>query len=170
MSNHPIEMFNYHTWATATILGRLKELPSSVPHQEVNSSFPTIAHALSHMYAIDAVWYKVLTGTNMREAMGSYAALNDELLDSVEAYTDRFAKLGDQFKAWMKSQSDLEQSIMLDNPFATVRETKLSEILLQAANHGTYHRGNITTMIRQLGFASTMNDYSLYWYVKEASK
>lgn len=40
MTNHSVEMFNYHTWANQTILGRIKELPSSVLSQEVNSSFP----------------------------------------------------------------------------------------------------------------------------------
>ncbi|PEN12997.1 damage-inducible protein DinB, partial [Bacillus wiedmannii] len=31
------------------------------------------------------------------------------------------------------------------------------------------HRGNVSTMLRQLGHASTMNDYSLYWY-QESTK
>lgn len=68
MTNHPVEMFNYHIWANQTILGRIKEISPSVLNQEVNSSFPTIAHALSHIYAVDTMWYLVLTGTGMPEA------------------------------------------------------------------------------------------------------
>lgn len=64
----------------------------------------------------------------------------------------------------LHNQSDLEQTILLDNPFAGIRQTRLSEIVLQVANHGSYHRGNVSTMLRQVGYASTMNDYSLFWY------
>lgn len=39
MTNHPVEMFNYHIWANQTILGRIKEISPSVLNQEVNSSF-----------------------------------------------------------------------------------------------------------------------------------
>ncbi|MFC5647988.1 DinB family protein [Paenibacillus solisilvae] len=31
-------------------------------------------------------------------------------------------------------------------------------------NHGTYHRGNVTAMLRQLGHPETMTDYGYYLY------
>lgn len=52
----------------------------------------------------------------------------------------------------------------LDNPYAGIRDTSYAEIILQIVNHGTYHRGNITAMLRQMGHASTMTEYALYWY------
>ncbi|PDZ07976.1 damage-inducible protein DinB [Bacillus pseudomycoides] len=162
--NHPIEMYNYHTWANQTIIGRIKELPSSVLSQEVNSSFPTIAHALSHIYAVDKMWYLVLTGNGMQEALQACIPLNESILSSVDEYAHNFAELAEQYREWFRSQTDLEQTILLDNPFASIRQTRLSEIVLQVVNHGTYHRGNVSTMLRQLGHASTMNDYSLFWY------
>lgn len=162
--NHPVQMFNYHSWANQTILGRIKELPSSVLSQEVNASFPTIAHALSHIYAVDKMWYMVLTGTDMREALQACIPLNESILHSVDEYANIFTQLAEQYREWFRSQADLEQSILLDNPFAGIRQTRLSEIVLHLVNHGTYHRGNVSTMLRQLGHASTMNDYSLFWY------
>lgn len=164
MTNYPVEMFNYNTWANQSILGRIKELAPSVLSQEVNSSFPTIAHALSHIYAIDTMWYLVLTGTGMPEAFQKSIVLNMRILNSVDEYANIFTQLSELYKEWLQNQSDLEQTILLDNPFAGIRQTRLSEIVLHAVNHGTYHRGNISTMLRQLGHASTMNDYSLFWY------
>lgn len=163
MKNYPVEMFHYHAWANQTILGRIKELPSSVLSQEVNSSYPTIAHALNHIYVVDKMWYLVLTGMNMREALQE-CMRNADILDSAGGYADRFAQLSEQYREWFRSQPDLEQSILLDNPFAGVRQTSYSEIVLHVANHGSYHRGNVSTMLRQLGHASTMNDYALFWY------
>lgn len=166
MTDHAAEMFNYHTWANRTILARLKELPPSVLSQEVNSSFPTIAHALSHIYAVDKMWYLVVTGTGMPEALEACMPLNGSARDTVEEYANIFDQLTDNFREWFLGQRDLEQSIPLNNPFAGLRETAYSEIILHMANHGTYHRGNVSAMLRQLGHASVMNDYSLYWYQK----
>ncbi|WP_341281220.1 DinB family protein [Paenibacillus sp. FSL H8-0537] len=164
MSNYPVQMFEYHTWASQAVLGRIKELPSSVLSQEVNSSFPTIAHALTHIYAVDKMWYMVLTGTGMPEALQACMLLNAEILSSVDEYANVFALLSEQYREWFRSQADLEQTILLDNPFAGIRQTSLAEIVLHLINHGTYHRGNVSTMLRQLGHSSTMNDYALFWY------
>lgn len=168
--NHPVRMYHYHVWANQTILGRIKELPSSVLQQEVHSSFPTVAHALSHMYAVDRMWYLVVTGTEMPQALQASFALNQSVLPSADDYADRFAELAEQFDAWLQRQDDLERSISLDNPYAGLRQTRLSEILLHLVNHGTYHRGNVSTMLRQLGHASVMNDYALYWYQPTADR
>ncbi|WFR62633.1 DinB family protein [Paenibacillus amylolyticus] len=162
--NHPEQMYKYHAWATQTILGRIKELPSSVLSQEVNSSFPTIAHALSHIYAVDKMWYLVLTGTGMPEALQACIPLNSEIHGSVDEYIQHFTDLSVQYSEWPQGQTDLDKTVLLDNPFAGVRETSLSEMVFHLVNHGTYHRGNVSTMLRQLGHASIMNDYSLFWY------
>lgn len=170
MTNHPANMYHYHVWANQTIIGRVKELPNDVLSQEVNSSFPTIAHALSHIYAIDKTWYLVLTGMGMPEAMQACGPDYAKVYGSVEEYEELYTKLSEQVGQWLGSGVDVEQAFMLDNPFAGPRETRLSEIVLHLVNHGTYHRGNISTMLRQLGHASTLNDYALYWYQRpEAS-
>lgn len=166
--NHPEQMYNYHTWANQTILGRIKELPPSVLIEEVNSSFPTLAHALNHIYVVDKMWYLVLTGMDMREALQACMPLNENILGSVDEYIQIFARLTDQYCEWFQSQDNLEQTVLLDNPFAGIRQTRLSEMVLHLVNHGSYHRGNISTMLRQLGHASVMNDYALFWYQEPA--
>ena len=75
-----------------------------------------------------------------------------------------YAELSVRFKAFLKDQSDLEKKITLDNPYAGVRETSLAEMVLQVVNHATYHRGNVTAMLRQMGYASVMTEYALFWY------
>jgi len=163
--NHPVKMFEYHVWATQTLLGRIKELPSSVLKQEVNTSFPTIGEAFAHVYALDKCWLQVLSGASMSKALEACLPLQQETLHySVEEFALAFSELAEEYKAWFSSQDDLEQNILLENPYAGTRSTQLSEIVLQVVNHGTYHRGNVSSMLRQLGHASIMNDYSLFWY------
>jgi uncharacterized damage-inducible protein DinB len=111
------------------------------------------------------MWLQVLKGIDMQEALeASIAFLEKTNLYSVDEFVKSFEELASQYEEWMNSQKDLEQKINLNNPWSGARETAYSEILFHVTNHGTYHRGNITTMLRQQGYTSTMNDLSLYWY------
>ena len=83
MTNHPVEMFNYHIWANQTILGRI-----------------------------------------MPEAFQKSIPLNMSILDSVDEYANIFAQLSEQYKEWLQNQTDLEQTILLDNPFAGIRQSR----------------------------------------------
>lgn len=163
--NHAKNMYKYHLWANKVLLERIKELPSNVLYKEVNSSYPNIAQTFSHIYVVDVMWLQVLKGIGMQEALeASMALLEKTNLYSVDEFIKYFEELASQYEEWMNSQKDLEQKINLNNPWSGARETAYSEILFHVANHGTYHRGNITTMLRQQGHASTMNDLALYWY------
>lgn len=163
--NHAINMYKYHLWANKALLERIKELPSNVLYKEANSSYPNIAQTFSHIYVVDVMWLQVLKGIGMQEALeASMSLLEKTNLYSVDEFIKYFEELASQYEEWMNSQKDLEQKINLNNPWSGARETAYSEILFHVANHGTYHRGNITTMLRQQGHASTMNDLALYWY------
>ncbi len=39
---------------------------------------------------------------------------------------------------------------------------ELGDALLHLANHGTYHRGQVATLLRQLGHKATSTDYLRY--------
>lgn len=163
--NHAKNMYEYHVWANKVLLERIKELPSNVLYEEVNSSYPTIAQTFSHIYVVDVLWLQVLKGIDMKEALEASIALLERTNSySVNEFVNSFKELAIQYEDWISNQKDLEQKINLNNPWSGARETAYSEILFHVANHGTYHRGNITTMLRQQGYASTMNDFALYWY------
>ncbi|PAD69810.1 damage-inducible protein DinB [Bacillus sp. 7586-K] len=163
--NHAKHMYEYHVWANKVLLERIKELPSNVLYKEVSSSYPNIAQTFSHIYVVDVMWLQALKGIEMQEALeGSMALLERTNSYSVDEFIKSFEEVASQYEEWMNGQKDLEQKMNLNNPWSGARDTAYSEILFHVANHGTYHRGNVTTMLRQQGYASTMTDFALYWY------
>lgn len=54
----------------------------------------------------------------------------------------------------------------MDNPYAGILNTRYSEFI-QVVNHGTYHRGNLSAMLRQIGHSSVMREYGLFMYQDE---
>ncbi len=150
--NHVKNMYQYHVWANKALLERIKELPSNVLYEEVHSSYPTIAQTFSHICAVDVMWLQVLKGIDMQEALeGSMAYAEKAHLYSADEFAASYEELASQFEEWMNSQTDLEQKMILNNPWLGYRETAYSEILFHVANHGTYHRGSITTMLKTAG-------------------
>ncbi len=163
---HAKNMYEYHVWANKVLLERMRELPSHVLYEEIKSSYSTIAQTFSHIYVVDVMWLQVLKGIDMQEAFQAARTLVEKTnFYSLDEFIKANEELATQYEKWMSSQQDLEQKINVNNPWTGSRNTAYSEILFHVANHGTYHRGNITTMLRQQGYESIMNDFSLYWYL-----
>ncbi|WP_301171819.1 DinB family protein [Brevibacillus nitrificans] len=168
MSNHVITMYDYHVWANQTLINRLKEVPRELYTQEMKSVFPTIAKTLVHIYLVDSTWIEIMKGAEMKDAMAANLSLMEQLeaktLEELEVF---FHEVAQKYRGFISAHDDLDQTIVLDNPYTRVRETSYTEILMNIITHGAYHRGNISAMLRQADYASTMTDYALYWYVNE---
>ncbi|WP_336866820.1 DinB family protein [Peribacillus frigoritolerans] len=167
--NHPepvLEMYNYHAWANGVIIDRLNELPEHVYHKEIQSGFSSVSKVLSHIYLTDYAWFDIISGISMDEAMASSSELKEEVeKKSIEEMKKTFMDLYERNKALL-STVDVEKVMVVDNPYAGSLETTISESVLHVVTHGSYHRGNIATMLRQMGHTSVMQDFGLYLYTK----
>ncbi|MCY9140477.1 DinB family protein [Peribacillus frigoritolerans] len=167
--NHPepvLEMYNYHAWANGVIIDRLNELPEHVYHKEIQSAFSSVSKVLSHIYLTDYAWFDIISGISMDEAMAYSSELKEEVeKKSIEEMKKTFMDLYERNKALL-STVDMEKVMVVDNPYAGSLETTISESVLHVVTHGSYHRGNIATMLRQMGHTSVMQDFGLYLYTK----
>lgn len=165
MSNVVMEMYDYHVWANKVIFDRLKELPSEIVDQDIQSVFPTITKTLAHIYMADAIWLDVLDGMEPKDAFAKGEKLQEDLQSiSFDELESLFSELTKKFQSFFEQNQDLTRKMVLDNPYAGIKEFTLSQMVLHVVNHGTYHRGNIAAMLRQLGHSSVMTDYIVYLY------
>jgi uncharacterized damage-inducible protein DinB len=161
-----LEMYNYHAWANGVIIDRLNELPEHVYHKEIQSGFSSVSKVLSHIYLTDYTWFDIISGISMDEAMASSSELKKEVeKKSIEEMKKIFIDLYERNKALLSTE-DMEKVMVVDNPYAGSLETTISESVLHIVTHGSYHRGNIATMLRQMGHTSVMQDFGLYLYTK----
>ncbi|MDM5188833.1 DinB family protein [Bacillus sp. DX4.1] len=167
MTHHALNLYDYHVWANKTIFDRLKELPRDIYHKKIQSVFPSVSKTVSHIYLTDYCWLNILSGKSMKEALAFADHLKEQTeTKSIEEIETMFFDLSEQYTSFFNQQEDLEKTLVLDNPYAGLRETSFSEVVLHVVNHGTYHRGNITAMLHQMGHASVMTDYGLFWYAR----
>ena len=163
---HPvIKMYNYHVWANEVIIDRLRELPQDIYHKDIQSGFSSVSKVLSHIYLTDYTWFDIITGKSMNEAMATTNQLREQVeMKSIEEMKVIFLDLSERYRALLDNQKDIEKLIVVDNPYAGLLETSISETVLHIVTHGSYHRGNIATMLRQMGHTSVMQDLGLYLY------
>lgn len=162
MTHHAIKMYDYHVWANKELFHRLSELGNEVYQQTVKSVFPSISKVVSHMYIVDQLWFHIISGTSMTEALEIEKVESDT--KSIEEMIAMYNELTNHYSEFLNDAVDLDKVLMLDTPWAGRRETSIAEMLLHITTHGAYHRGNITAMLRQNGYSSVTTDLTSYWY------
>ncbi|HEX7870109.1 MAG TPA: DinB family protein [Chryseobacterium sp.] len=60
------------------------------------------------------------------------------------------------------NEFNLDQIIQYQNSKGTKFENTVFEMLFQAINHSTYHRGQINSQLKQTGINSILTDYIFY--------
>ncbi|WNB93375.1 DinB family protein [Bacillus sp. NEB1478] len=167
MTHPALEMYDFHVWANGVIIDRLKELPEEIYHKEIQSGFSSVSQVLSHIYLTDYAWFEIIQGKSMNEAMETTNQMKNEVEQkSINEMKEIFVNLSERYKKVLSSQMNMELLLVVDNPYAGKLETSISKTLIHVVTHGSYHRGNIATLLRQMGQTSVMQDYGLYLYSK----
>jgi uncharacterized damage-inducible protein DinB len=163
MSQHCHLLYEYHVWANNRVFAHLEQLPEGVFHAEVMSVFPSIAHTLEHLYLFEQLYMSVLAGTPNEEIFPKIPDWTAEAQGkSVGEMRWLFAGVTEQFRDLLQRTSDPNMAMAIEHPKYGRLHTHFSDILQHVVNHGTYHRGNVTAMLRQQGYAGVPTDYLFY--------
>ncbi|KXY33300.1 diguanylate cyclase [Bacillus cereus] len=173
MKEYMLKQFDYHDWANTRLFNRLKELPSyeTIFSEKIQSVFPSIKDTVTHIYITDQVWLHILHGKSMNEAIQDRENLRKQIeTKSLHELEKMFENMANQYKEFLSTIQDVNTVFVIENPYAGALDTSILELVQHVVNHGTYHRGNITAMIRQLGYSSTMMDFVLYLHMIQEGK
>lgn len=163
--HHALQLYDYHVWANNKFFERLKELPQDIYDREIQSVFSSIAETLVHIYMTDTIWLGVMRENSMDEIQASIIEAQEKTKNrELEKMEVLFADLSKKYQDFFHNEGDLDKEICPEHPQFGRLETHLSELVQHVVNHGTYHRGNLTAMIRQQGYSSVPTDYVFYLY------
>ncbi len=158
-------LFEYDAWANHRLLDAVAALTQEQFTRDLGSSFPSVRDTLAHIMGGQWIWLERWQG---RTPTGLPAA------------TD-FPDLASLRKRWAEIEADLLAFVrgLSAERIAAVYEYKtltagtfsapLQYMLQHLVNHGTYHRGQVTTMLRQLGAKSVSTDLSFFYRERGAA-
>lgn len=171
MKHDSLRLYDYHVWANKRVFTHLKELPSEVYRQEVKSVFTSLEQVMIHLFKSDVVWLCAMSDKNYEEIQQYILKYSAEMENkTLEEMESEYLKFSEQYIDFLTAQEDLEANKTLKHPMYGQLETRVSELIQHVINHGTYHRGNITAMLRQLGYPGPSTDYIFYLYEKRANQ
>jgi uncharacterized damage-inducible protein DinB len=139
----------YNYWARDRLLDAAAPLTAEQFIRDLGNSFKSVRDTLAHVYFAERVWYMRWHGQSPT-AMPSADTFTD-LASIQRAWADHEAKMRAFVNAMTPSDVDrvVEYRLMSGQPAAS----PLWQMLQHLINHGSYHRGQVTTMLRQLGAA-----------------
>ena len=137
----------YNYWANQRITNAILEMDAHRHQEWVTSSFPNLYATLLHLWDAESIWWQRLK-------------LHERLLIPSENFNPNTNEvihgLMEQSMLW-KNWADQSTEAAFLHQF-TYQSTKKElqkqqawQVLMHVCNHSTYHRGQLVTMMRELG-------------------
>lgn len=145
-----LRLLRYNAWANARFIEVLQTLTDQQLDQEVVSSFSSIRKTVYHVWGAEDIWlqrlqrvekpvWKVFTFEgSFSEACANWIESSEELVRVTEALAEDM----------------LTQTIPVVNMKGELHQDMIGDIFQHITNHSSYHRGQLVTMLRQLGITS----------------
>jgi uncharacterized damage-inducible protein DinB len=149
-------MCRYNRWMNEKIYEVCATMPDEVRKRDCGAFFHSIHGTLNHLLLADRMWLGRFTQNPV-----SYPSLDHELYSDFEELRRERAKTDAAIESWIASlnEADLDEPLIF-TPMSIGREMSfpLGHVALHFFNHQTHHRGQITTLMNQLGYDSGVTD------------
>lgn len=148
---------DYNLWVNQQFVNWLSVKSDELLHKEVASSYSSIIKTLNHIWATEEYWYSIIAETSEFDKRENTELITKEIF---EGLVNRSVRLSEYIKSL--SEEELSRKIKIESPWFQC-ELPICDYLLQVVNHGTYHRGQIVTIGRNIGITDASNtDYNFY--------
>jgi uncharacterized damage-inducible protein DinB len=156
-------LLDFHYWARDRVLDAAAVLTPEAYAAPRGSSFASVRETLEHLYLAEWLWLKRLHG----EVVTKRPEID---LSDVAALRAAWRELEAQWRSWLDGttepamQTVIEYRLLNGQP----RASAIWQIVAHMVNHGSYHRGQVTTLLRQIGAEPPLGT-DLIAYFREVS-
>ncbi|MCZ1183932.1 DinB family protein [Shouchella clausii] len=158
-------LYDYHVWANNKVFAHLNAQEEGLLTRQVTSVFSSIAEVLTHIYTADITWLNVMQGKNFNEIVEIKTEKSKQVAGApLAVYQEAYQEIAQNFRQFFAA-NDLSRPIEIEHRRFGKLVCPLEDLVFHVANHGTYHRGNITAMLRQLGLTGVPTDYVFFKYL-----
>ena len=142
-------LIDYHYWARDRVLDAAEALMPEQLTRDLGNSFRSVRDTLAHLHASEWIWLSRWQGTSPTSLLPA-----DRFAD-VAAVRVGWLELEAQLRAFVATLTDENVNQLIDYRLlnGTPGRSRLWHMVQHMVNHASYHRGQVTTMLRQLGVA-----------------
>jgi uncharacterized damage-inducible protein DinB len=158
-------LLDYHYWARDRALDAVEFLLPEAFTRDIESSFRSVRDTAVHIYSAEWIWYSRWRGDSPT-AMLAPTAFRD-LVSIRQAWQETEQGVRAFFADL--DQAGLERVIEYRTTAGQAMAAVLWHMLQHLVNHASYHRGQLTTMLRQLGAAPPKSMDLITFYRERAT-
>ncbi len=142
-------LLDYHYWARDRLLEAVAPLTADQLTRDLGGSFKSIRDTLNHLYAAEWAWYSRWQGQSPA------GPLPVDLFADVESLRAGWAALEGDVRVFVNrlGDADVERVFEYRALSGQPGSSPFWQMLQHLVNHGSYHRGQVTNMLRQIGVA-----------------
>ncbi len=149
------ELFAHNYWARDRQLQACAALSSEQFVRPLGNSFPSVRDTLVHLLAVEWLWLGRWRGRSPR------LLLSPDAFPTLAAVRERWGEVELEMKQYLATLAEetLEQEITCTSTRGNTWTYALWRMIVHLLEHETYHRGQVTTLLRQLGFEPPKVDF-----------
>jgi len=159
-----VALYDYNAWADRRVLEAASTLSKEEFVKPMGSSFSSVRDTLAYILGVEWLWLERFQGRSPASIPDGNEFLE---IGGLEARWMEFEPTLLKFVRGLK-QNDLERVMEYKTMKFGVYANPLWQSMLHLVNHGTYHRGQVTTMLRQLGAQPILTDL-MHFYRERAA-
>lgn len=161
-----LDLVAYTEWATAQLTAALRAVPDAERRRRDESAFGSLLGTFAHLIAAEWVWVERWKGTSPSAPPAWVGESSfDELVEQLHHVEQERATLLRALDAPSIAQP------MSYRTFAGQEQSNpIGDLVRHVVNHGTYHRGQISMRIRQLGHRPPSTDYIVWLRLPAAER
>jgi uncharacterized damage-inducible protein DinB len=149
----------YNLWANGLLTACIKKLPAHLHTQTIASSFPSLQATLLHQWDAESIWWQRMK--LQEQVVRPSAGFSGDL----DAVVKGLLNQSRQWQEWVQQAQDhmLGHEFIYQSSKKEKFKQPVFQVLLHLFNHGTYHRGQLVTMLRQIGVTDIPASDFIIW-------
>ena len=140
-------LYKYNRWANARTFDAASKLTPEQFTRDLGSSHASVRDTLAHILAAEWIWLERWNGTSPKAL---FEPTDFPTIESIKTRLDEVEDGIDRLTRGLTDES-LDNVVAYTNTKGEEWKYTLGHMMQHLANHSSYHRGQVTTMLRQLG-------------------
>ena len=156
--DHVLRLYDYHHWASDRVLGAFAAVSVEQLDKPWGGSFGTGRALLRHVVGVERLWLERWMGHSLKALPDFPATISGAtfLAEWKTVKADQRLYLDELTRA----------QIATDLNYVNIKGERwtyqFADVLQHVVNHGTYHRGQLVNLLRDLALPAPSTDYLLF--------
>lgn len=157
-------LYDYNAWANRRTLESCAALTPEQFTRDLGSSFRSVRDTLAHVFLVEHLWLERWHG----RSPGGYPPSTD--FPDLASVRSRWAEIERDLLDYIASlqPEDVQRVMHYQTTTGAAQAQPLWQMLQHMVNHGSYHRGQVATLLRQCGVKPIPTDLIVFYRERAA--